>query len=295
MINSEEYTLAADLPLEDATAVLNIEEIYFDFDKSYIRKDAQITLDKITSVLMANSDVKMYVDAHTDARGSNVYNHYLSEKRAASVKQYLKARGINPSRLELNWHGEKELANACIDGASCEEYAHQANRRAMFKLSKVLNRTNDNLSIPMARESAPDEIFSPFEADATAGLNVGLDDDELLGRAGLEVIYYDYNKSTIRRDAELILEVVAAAMKSSNKALSINAHTDSRGNNNYNAKLSQKRAKAAKRFLISQGIDASRIDINWSGEVQLTNRCDDGVVCTADEHQLNRRATIAWK
>jgi len=296
-----------DSSITEDIADIDMDQIYFDFNNAAIRTDAKRTLDKITSVLLADDELKMYVDAHTDSRGSDVYNHYLSEKRATSVRDYLKSRGIEPNRLELNWYGEKELANTCTDGMSCEETDHQLNRRAKLKITKELVRTNDNLNAPLASKyvpesdlpsapvSAPDEIFSPFEDDATAGLNLGLDDDELLGRAELEVIYYDYDSSKIRKDAELILEVVAAAMKSNSKSISINAHTDSRGKDEYNAVLSKKRAQQAKNFLMSQGVSKDRISINWSGEVQLANRCDDGVACTASEHQKNRRATLAWK
>ena len=293
--NPSEYVLNESVPMEAAAAELGLEEIYFDFDQSYITKNAQTTLDHVTSVLLANEDVKMYVNAHTDARGSDVYNHYLSEKRAISVKNYLKARGVNPSRLELNWFGESELANTCENGVSCGENAHKLNRRALFKLSKSLTRTNDHINVPEMSSAAPEEIFSPFETGDTANLNAGLDDDELLGRAGLEMIYYDYNKSNIRRDAQLILEVVAAAMKSNSKSLSINAHTDSRGNSSYNAELSQKRALEAKNYLIAQGISADRIEINWSGEVQLANKCYDNTNCSENQHQENRRASLVWK
>jgi len=78
----------------------------------------------------------------------------------------------------------------------------------------------------------------------------------------------------------------------------ITAHTDSRGPAAYNLTLSEKRGKSVKDYLISKGIDASRIKVNALGETQLTNKCADGVPCTKAEHAANRRAEatiVVWK
>ncbi|MDX1463755.1 MAG: OmpA family protein, partial [Marinirhabdus sp.] len=66
--------------------------------------------------------------------------------------------------------------------------------------------------------------------------------------------------------------------------------TDSRGNNAYNEALSERRAQATLRWLINKGIDASRLTAKGYGENQLVNNCADGVACTEEEHQLNRRS-----
>ena len=78
----------------------------------------------------------------------------------------------------------------------------------------------------------------------------------------------------------------------------IKSHTDSRGAAAYNMTLSEKRGNAVKDYLVKKGIDASRIKSLAFGETQLTNRCADGVKCSAAEHAANRRseATIViWK
>ena len=73
--------------------------------------------------------------------------------------------------------------------------------------------------------------------------------------------------------------------------IKIESHTDSRGGDRYNMKLSDRRAKATRDYIISRGIDASRIEsaIGY-GESQLLNKCSNGVKCTEEEHQLNRRS-----
>lgn len=70
----------------------------------------------------------------------------------------------------------------------------------------------------------------------------------------------------------------------------VRSHTDSRANDQYNEGLSIRRAKATVAYLISQGIRQNRIQSKGFGEGQLLNGCANGVPCSEDEHQLNRRS-----
>ena len=72
--------------------------------------------------------------------------------------------------------------------------------------------------------------------------------------------------------------------------ISIRSHTDSRGSDKSNLILSDKRAKATMSWIISQGIDKSRLTAKGYGETQLVNRCKNGVPCSEEEHQQNRRS-----
>jgi outer membrane protein OmpA-like peptidoglycan-associated protein len=74
--------------------------------------------------------------------------------------------------------------------------------------------------------------------------------------------------------------------------IEMTAHTDSRGNDQYNLELSLKRAESAKRYLIQKGIKSSRIKAFGLGETQIRNRCTDDVECTDEEHQYNRRTEV---
>ena len=105
-------------------------------------------------------------------------------------------------------------------------------------------------------------------------------------------IYFDYNKWDITPRAEAELDrVVFAMQKFPNIKIKIEAHTDSRGKDAYNEKLSDNRAKATQTYIISKGIDASRIEsaIGY-GESRLTNKCRNGVKCSEEEHNKNRRS-----
>lgn len=109
----------------------------------------------------------------------------------------------------------------------------------------------------------------------------------------LENIYYDFNKSAIRKGAAPDLEALAKLMKQyPSLEIELGAHTDSRGESDYNLELSLKRAESAKQFLTNRDIDADRIKSFGYGEAQLRNKCKDGVSCTEEEHQFNRRTEV---
>jgi outer membrane protein OmpA-like peptidoglycan-associated protein len=111
-----------------------LENIYYDFDKWEIRDDAALELDKLVRILKDNPTMKIDLNSHTDARGSDTYNQTLSEKRAKSAVDYLISQGIAASRLQAKGYGESRPINACVNGVECPEEAHQQNRRTEFTI-----------------------------------------------------------------------------------------------------------------------------------------------------------------
>lgn len=106
----------------------------------------------------------------------------------------------------------------------------------------------------------------------------------------LENIYYDLDKWDIRPDAAAGLDKLVQIMND-NPAIRIelSSHTDSRADDAYNDELSQKRADAAVKYIVSHGVSATRITAKGYGEHQLVNGCSNGVACSEEEHQANRR------
>jgi peptidoglycan-associated lipoprotein len=106
----------------------------------------------------------------------------------------------------------------------------------------------------------------------------------------IENIYYDYDKWDIRPDAAEGLDKLVTMMKEYPAILiELSSHTDSRGNDAYNQKLSEKRAQSAVDYIVAHGIDKDRIVAKGYGESRLVNRCGNKVQCTETEHQQNRR------
>ncbi|WP_124981196.1 OmpA family protein [Nonlabens xiamenensis] len=120
---------------DDLAQLLDIEEIYFDFDKSNIRPDAAQQLAKVKSFMELYPDTSIDIRSHTDSRANDDYNDQLSERRAQSTRQWLIDNGIDPSRLQAKGYGEQRLVNECSNGVSCSEEAHQLNRRSEFIVS----------------------------------------------------------------------------------------------------------------------------------------------------------------
>ncbi|MCS6819706.1 MAG: OmpA family protein [Chitinophagales bacterium] len=106
-------------------------------------------------------------------------------------------------------------------------------------------------------------------------------------------IYYDYDKATLRPESMQVLDSLVAFFNQ-NKAINveIGSHTDSRGSDEYNLRLSQARAQSVVDYLIQKGIDRSRLIAKGYGETKPVNGCVNGVNCSEEEHQKNRRTTF---
>jgi outer membrane protein OmpA-like peptidoglycan-associated protein len=115
--------------------------------------------------------------------------------------------------------------------------------------------------------------------------------DDLAIVLELKTILFDLNKSNIRPDAAIELSKILDVMQQNpNMKIDIRSHTDSRNSADYNKKLSDRRAKSTMAWLVNNGIDKNRLTAKGYGESQLLNKCADGVKCTEEEHQVNRRS-----
>jgi outer membrane protein OmpA-like peptidoglycan-associated protein len=115
----------------------NLKPIYFDTDKSNIRSDAANELAIVLSVLNKYPKLKIAIKTHTDSRATTEYNIKLSDRRAASIMNWLVKNGISKNRLTAKGYGESELVNKCADDIECTEEEHQANRRSEFIVTSM--------------------------------------------------------------------------------------------------------------------------------------------------------------
>ncbi len=149
------------------------------------------------------------------------------------------------------------------------------------------------------------EYFSKSETASTMGFTV-IDKDTvtatvriLLDRiyknvqVNLSNIYYDYNKANIREDAAKVLDTLVVLLHENPAVqVEIGSHTDSRGKDAYNLRLSQARAQSVVDYLVLNGIDPLRLTAKGYGETQPVNGCINGVKCTEEQFQENRRTTF---
>lgn len=131
----DEVMIAEGTNLRDA---FGLNPIYFDLDKSNIRPDAEVELQKIVAVLNKYPNMTIDVRSHTDSRATTSYNDALSERRNKATIDYLIEKGkIEANRITGKGYGESELINKCSDGATCTEEEHQINRRSDFIIVKM--------------------------------------------------------------------------------------------------------------------------------------------------------------
>jgi len=156
------------------------------------------------------------------------------------------------------------------------EYKVSASNAGYFKQSKTVNSniTSNEDSVIVKVSFVLDKIFKQQEIV-------------------IDNIYYDLDKADIREDALPILDKLAILLKENpNIKIELGAHTDSRGSPRYNQNLSQNRAESVVNYLISKKVTANRLLAKGYGETKLLNDCSDGVDCSEEEHQINRRTTF---
>ena len=126
---------------DDLGKCFGIKMIYFDLDKSNIRKEASLDLAKILDVLIQNPTMKLDIRSHTDCRQTAKYNMALSDRRAKATIAWLVSKGIDSSRLTGRGYGESQLINDCgcepTNASNCTEEQHQMNRRSEFIITAL--------------------------------------------------------------------------------------------------------------------------------------------------------------
>ena len=129
----QRYELELELEKIYRNREIVLENIYYDLDESFIREDAQPTLNELTTLLERNPDIRIELSSHTDCRGRDAYNQQLSQARAEAAVNYLTGKGIAADRLTARGYGEEQPVAECIC-ERCSEEEHQRNRRTSFRI-----------------------------------------------------------------------------------------------------------------------------------------------------------------
>lgn len=122
--------LAVDPPTQLSEAIsLKLESVLFDFDSSVLTSDAGVKLNEISKDLLRNKNLFIQINGHTDIIGREGYNQELSKKRAETVQRFIENKGIDITRLEINFHGSAEpiAENETTEGRA-------QNRRVAFEV-----------------------------------------------------------------------------------------------------------------------------------------------------------------
>ena len=119
---------------EKGALQVELDKIYFDFNKSKIRQDAATTLNVLVDLMNKYPLMQIEVSAHTDYRGKDHYNLELSKRRAAATLEYLVSKGIDRNRLKSEGYGETQPLNNCVKPGVCDQAGYELNRRCEFTI-----------------------------------------------------------------------------------------------------------------------------------------------------------------
>jgi peptidoglycan-associated lipoprotein len=108
--------------------LLELQKIYFDYDRSDIRKDAKSILIDNVKILSDKKSVGVLIEGYCDERGTEEYNLALGQRRAESVKTYMATLGISEKRMSTISYGESKP-----EAKGSNESAWRLNRRAILK------------------------------------------------------------------------------------------------------------------------------------------------------------------
>ena len=174
-----------------------------------------------------------------------------------------------------------------------QQYVINVTRESYFENENIVAtaalRPNDEIFSELFLEQKVEEATDNYPAPKS----LEMEDGVALQVIELEYINYNLDKSDIRPDAAATLDKLILLMKEfPDLEIRVESHTDARGSDEYNMVLSKKRAKAAFDYLVSKGIDPMRMLYQGYGETRLLNNCANGVDCTDEQHEVNRRSIV---
>lgn len=200
--------------------------------------------------------------------------------------------GVKVSLYEIDTKGNKVLVKDTLSDGNGNWLFITDPEKAYYVSFKLNNYDNKEFYIP-----EKDLVVKPSRRDVIAMLNPlnlypTVKKDNVVK---IDNIYFDFDKATIRPESYAILDNLANFLKENPAArIELSAHTDAAGNDKYNLKLSDDRAKSCFAYLVSKGIEATRLVPKGYGETRLLNNCKDAKKCTDPENQLNRRVEVKF-
>lgn len=233
---------------------LVIDGVFFKFDSDQLTQDSETTLDNVVNVLKKYPNAEIEIQGHTDSLGSELYNEFLSQRRAESVKKYLVSKGISSDKLTTVGLGEKQPIE---DNAT--QYGRAVNRRIEFKINNN-NHIKINSVRPNINESPSKEYSNPEEKKIASAITNG-------EKIVFTNIRFRFDSDIITESSKPILDNVVHVLSNMKDVnIEIQGHTDNDGPEIYNQDLSERRANSVKAYLVQNGISSNRLTTIGYGE-----------------------------
>jgi len=173
-----------------------------------------------------------------------------------------------------------------VEAARVEEVVIPAEYRTITKKVLVSDETVEEIEVPAEYSN----IVTQNKV-SEGGIKVWEEIDCGLTSYNILPILYDFGSARLTSESRSIVDnkILALMKEKRNISVEITSHTDSRGSASGNLYLSERRAQSVVNYLVSKGISRSRLKATGFGETRLKNRCADGVDCSEEQHQANRR------
>ena len=212
------------------------------------------------------------------------YVNHPAEIRTVAVRTMLKDASVEKKKA-----GRKTTTitkQVLVSASRVEEVEIPAVTKTITKQVLVQDETVREITVPaeyatetrrVLKEKGGMAVWEPIDCELTS--------------YNVLPIFYELNSARLTAESREVIDDKLLALMEAKPLISveINSHTDSRGNDEFNTALSQRRAQSVVNYLVSKGIDRDRLIAKGYGETRLTNNCKDGVSCTEEQHQRNRR------
>lgn len=278
----------------------------------------------LVSYVLTQGDIMRRVIAHWRANRMVVLSSPQTRAELAAVLDRPQIRRRASSSLNelvqgverYTWPFEIEGATVCLLDENLDTLeVVTTNEDGEYQFSKTYKQHNYRIAASMDEYNTAQKDVSTYgklpyakiRADLFLEMDFNMLEEEnqleplsieVVGGNEIQILQIEHINYAFASDeilpeaAETLDQVIFLVMQYPDLEVKIESHTDSKGSDAYNLKLSQRRAASANKYLIAHGINADIIEATGYGETQLLNHCEDGVECNEQEHSINRRSII---
>lgn len=275
-------------------------------------------LDTLGQILTQNPNFKINLDIHTDAINSSRLNYILAKNRMAILEKELDKRGVL-AQVNMRAVGEEEILNRCVEGVNCTKEEHAENNRveilivdtatlssiqnqmalAKAEREKAIRQQNEERKrqreLARAAASAKKDSITAEELAKQQQQNNNNKYKRKAAIAQLLKIKLTFDGKTDKPTTETknaLADIAKVLQQFPDIKIKITSYTDSRKSEKFNLKLTENRAQFIQDELLNKKIKGEQLEIDYKGEENIINDCQDGVKCTKEEHQQNNRVLI---
>lgn len=232
-------------------------------------------------------EYKTYSDCESDNPGDCryiCYQSYEAQYTTVAVKRLANDASMNTS--EAGGRSATYTQQVVATPASVREIAVEPEYSTITKRVQTKPETTVSETVPAQTTTVTKEVLV-----SKGGIQSWEEVDCELTNFSVIPINYELGSARLTAESRTIIDnrLLTLMRERPNISVELNAHTDSRGSASSNQSLSERRAQSVVNYLVSKGINRSRLVGKGYGESRLKNRCADGVSCTEAEHAANRR------